>query len=214
VYREGQEHPLDATEQNGPEEAYVWLRARALNPRQACLHYAARAVHAQAKLLSFPPGRDGESRFSPHDEGERARFAVYALNRRAAEAATVRAAVTALLDDEDQERPVVVLGDLNDEVEAATTQILQGPPGSEIGTGGYDQPDTGDGPRLWNLAARIPEGQRFSRRYRGRGELIDHILVVAGLAIGRLDLSSTRVDPLLVLGATTGGEGFYPDISL
>jgi endonuclease/exonuclease/phosphatase family metal-dependent hydrolase len=115
--------------------------------------------------------------FSPHDERERARFAVYALNRRAAEAATVRAAVTALLDDEDQERPVVVLGDLNDEIEAATTQILQGPPGSEIGTGGYDQPDTGDGPRLWNLAARIPEGQRFSRRYRGRGELIDHILV-------------------------------------
>ena len=29
---------------------------------------------------------------------------------------------------------VVVLGDLNDEVEAATTQIVNGPPGSEIGT--------------------------------------------------------------------------------
>ena len=28
---------------------------------------------------------------------------------------------------------MIVLGDLNDEVEAATTQILNGPPGSEIG---------------------------------------------------------------------------------
>jgi hypothetical protein len=67
-------------------------------------------------------------------------------------------------------------GDLNDEPEAATTQILYGPPGSEIGTGGFNQPDQGDGQRLWNLAARIPEPERYSRIYRGRRELIDHIL--------------------------------------
>jgi predicted extracellular nuclease len=30
---------------------------------------------------------------------------------------------------------------------------------------------------LWNLAARIPGPQRLSRVYRGRGELIDHLLV-------------------------------------
>ncbi len=30
---------------------------------------------------------------------------------------------------------------------------------------------------MWNLALRIPEEQRFSRRHRGRDELIDHILV-------------------------------------
>jgi hypothetical protein len=47
--------------------------------------------------------------------------------------------------------------------------------GSEIGTDGYDRADKGDG--LWNLAARIPAEQRFSRAYHGRGELIDHILV-------------------------------------
>jgi hypothetical protein len=29
---------------------------------------------------------------------------------------------------------------------------------------------------LWNLAARIPQPQRFLRIYRGRRELIDHIL--------------------------------------
>ncbi len=70
-----------------------------------------------------------------------------------------------------------MLGDLNNEPAAATTQVLHGPPGSEIGTGGFDQPDQGDAAWLWNLALRIPEAQRFSRTYRGRGELIDHILV-------------------------------------
>jgi len=54
---------------------------------------------------------------------------------------------------------------------------MYGPPGSEIGTAGFDRPDQGDGQRLWNLAARIPTLQRFSRIYQGRPELIDHILV-------------------------------------
>jgi endonuclease/exonuclease/phosphatase family metal-dependent hydrolase len=128
--------------------------------------------HLKSKLLTFPGGR-----FSTNDEGERARFGAYALNRRAAEAVTVRATATELLDGQGRQRAVVVLGDLNDEPEAATTQILHGPPGSEIGTGGFNQPDQGDGQRLWNLATRIPELQRFSRIYRGRRELIDHILV-------------------------------------
>jgi predicted extracellular nuclease len=82
-----------------------------------------------------------------------------------------------LLEGKGRERAVIVLGDLNDEPDAATTQILYGPPGSEIGTAGYGQPDQGDGARLWNLAARIPEDQRYSRIYRGHRELIDHILV-------------------------------------
>jgi hypothetical protein len=81
------------------------------------------AAHFKSKLLTFPPNR-----FSPQDEGERARFGAYALYRRAAEAVTVRATATALL---------------------ATTQILNGPTGSEIGTGGLNQPDHGDRQRLW-----------------------------------------------------------------
>jgi endonuclease/exonuclease/phosphatase family metal-dependent hydrolase len=127
--------------------------------------------HLKSKLLTFPGGR-----FSTTDEDLRARFADYALTRRAAEATTVRAAATTLLDGHGQDRPLIVLGDLNDEHEAASTQILSGPPGSEIGTGGFTQPDQGDGQRLWNLAARIPAAQRYSRTYRGRRELIDHIL--------------------------------------
>jgi endonuclease/exonuclease/phosphatase family metal-dependent hydrolase len=41
-----------------------------------------------------------------------------------------------LLDGQGRERAVIVLGDLNDEPTAATTQILLGPPGSEIGRTG------------------------------------------------------------------------------
>lgn len=129
-------------------------------------------AHLKSKLLSYPGGR-----FSPRDEGERARYAVYALHRRAAEAATVRAAADVLLAGAGTTRAVVVAGDLNDEPQAATTQMLLGPGGSEIGTPGHTQPDQGDHHRLFNLAPLIPEEQRYSRIYRGRRELIDHLLV-------------------------------------
>ncbi len=135
------------------------------------------SCHLKSKLLTFPGGR-----FSTSDEGLRARYAVYALNRRAAEAATVRDYATRLLDGQGDQRAVLVLGDLNDEPEAATTQILLGPPGSEIGTGGFTQPDQGDGQRLWNLAPLIPAEQRYSRIYQGRRELIDHILASGAVA--------------------------------
>jgi len=94
---------------------------------------------------------------------------------RAAEAAALRSLVVAAMSGNND--PVIVLGDLNDEPTAATTQILHGPPGSEIGTDGYTTPDQGDGARLWNLFPRIqPPDNRYSRIYRGNHELIDHIL--------------------------------------
>ncbi len=120
--------------------------------------------HLKSKLLTFPGGR-----FSPRDEDERARFGVYALNRRAAEAGAVRLHANDVLDGQGRDRALVVMGDLNDTVDAATTQLLLGPGGSEIGTRGMLRPDRGDGDRLWNLAPMIPEDQRFSRVYRGRG---------------------------------------------
>ncbi|MEU0243652.1 endonuclease/exonuclease/phosphatase family protein [Streptomyces sp. NPDC006235] len=128
--------------------------------------------HLKSKLLSYPNGR-----FQPRDEGERARYGAYALYRRAAEATALRALADELLDGEGQDRDVAVLGDLNDEVQAATTQILLGPPGSEIGTPGYEQADRGDATRLWDTAPLIPPGQRYSRVNSGRRELIDHVLV-------------------------------------
>ena len=69
----------------------------------------------------------------------------------------------------------------NDEPEAATTQLVLGPSGSEIGTQGELVPDQGDAWRLWNLAPRIAADRRFSRIFRGRRELIDHILVSRAL---------------------------------
>jgi endonuclease/exonuclease/phosphatase family metal-dependent hydrolase len=139
--------------------------------------------HLKSKLLSFPGGR-----FNPRDEGERARYAAYALYRRAGEAVAVRALADTLLPGS-----VVVLGDLNDDVQAATTQLLLGPPGSEIGTPGFDQPDQGDPRRLWNLAPRIPADRRYSRIYRGRRELIDHVLASRPVVdrVTRVDTATT-----------------------
>jgi endonuclease/exonuclease/phosphatase family metal-dependent hydrolase len=129
-------------------------------------------AHLKSKLLTFPGGR-----FQPRDEAERARFGAYALYLRAAQAATLRAHLEQLLDDQGRTMGVVVAGDLNDGLDAATTQLLQGPPGSEIGTPGFARPDSNDGQRMWNLAPLIPEALRFTRVFRGRGELIDHMLV-------------------------------------
>jgi endonuclease/exonuclease/phosphatase family metal-dependent hydrolase len=133
-------------------------------------------THLKSKLLTFPGGR-----FQTQDEDERARFGTYALNRRTAEAATLRVWVTAALGGKVENLPLILTGDLNDTVQAATTQLLLGPPGSEIGTAGFDPPDQGDHARLWNLAPLMPDGRNYSRINQGRKELIDHILVSAAL---------------------------------
>ncbi|GIH25088.1 hypothetical protein Aph01nite_33980 [Acrocarpospora phusangensis] len=145
-------------------------------------------AHLKSKLLSYPGGR-----FGPRDEGERARVGAYALMRRTAEAVTLRGLADDILDGQGASRALIVLGDLNDEVAAATTQLLVGPPGSEIGTPGERVPDKGDGWRLWNLAPRIPEDERFSRVYHGRRELIDHILISRAL-LGRVQAVRSVID--------------------
>ncbi|MFI1028403.1 endonuclease/exonuclease/phosphatase family protein [Streptomyces sp. NPDC020951] len=144
--------------------------------------------HLKSKLLSFPDGR-----FNPRDEGERARYAAYALFRRGAEAVTVRGLADELLAGDGEARDVAVLGDLNDEPAAATTQILLGPTGSQIGASGFDRPDHGDAARLWNLAPSIPEDQRHSRVHAGQPELIDHILVSHAL-LARVEQAFTGAE--------------------
>lgn len=155
--------------------------------------------HLKSKLLSFP----GHNQFQPHDEDQRARYSAYALYRRAAEAATIRCYADALLDGHGQQRALVVLGDLNDGPEAATTQMLLGPPGSQFKTGGYGHADKGDAWRLWSLAPLIPEDVgAYSRKFAGQPELIDHILVSHKLADDDTDVTvhhqtaaSIGVDP-------------------
>lgn len=148
-------------------------------------------AHLKSKLLTFPGGR-----FQPRDEGERARFGAYALGLRAAEAVTLRAHLTQVLGGQGASMALVVAGDLNDAVDAATTQVLQGPPGSELETPGFARPDQGDGQRMWNLALRIPEAQRFTRVFRGRNELIDHVLA-----------SRMLMDPLPTVTTAVAGPG-------
>lgn len=132
-------------------------------------------AHLKSKLITYPGGR-----FTPRNEGERARYSAYALYRRAAEAVTMRDAANTILNGHGQRIALVVLGDLNDTPDAATTQLMLGPGGSELGTPGATRPDEGDAWRLWNLAPLLPAGAG-SRVYRGRNELIDHVLVSRNL---------------------------------
>jgi endonuclease/exonuclease/phosphatase family metal-dependent hydrolase len=131
-------------------------------------------AHLKSKLLSFP--RAHGSSFQPRDENERTQVAGIALHRRAAEAATLRLHINAILQDNNHS-PLVLLGDFNDVPEAQTSLLLTGPPGSEIDTRGFNRPDKGDDVRLFNLAPLIALERRFSRVHYGRGELLDQILV-------------------------------------
>jgi hypothetical protein len=147
-------------------------------------------AHFKSKLINYARQRGlvGGSQFAPNDEGERNRYAAYGLFRRTGEALTVRHRLNEILGDPNDPENIAAgtgrttalafCGDLNDEVEAATTQILKGPSGSEVGTGGFPKGDQGDGFRMWNLAPILPEVDgkpAYSRKYRDRGELIDHI---------------------------------------
>ena len=117
--------------------------------------------HLKSKLLSFPGGR-----FDTTDETERARYAVYALDRLAAEAAAVRDWATTALAGAWADRTVLVCGDLNDTPEAATTQLLLGPPGSQIGTGGYSRPELRGGNARYGAIVERPESRHNRPKVR------------------------------------------------
>lgn len=167
-------------------------------------------AHLKSKLLTFA-SESGRARFTPKNEDERAFVAGLALLRRAAEAVTLRVKANELLA---KNQALILLGDLNDVTDAATTQLLQGPPGSEIGTAGFDRPDKGDAARLFNLAPLLPKSRRYSRVYRGEGELIDHILVSEDLLPGsprRVPAVNSHVDLFGDLPSVTGEPGLRRD---
>ncbi len=140
-------------------------------------------AHLKSKLLSFPSSTE-QARFAPKDENERAQVAGLALLRRTAESVALRVKANQLLENNNNQR-LIILGDLNDVPSAATTQILHGPSGSEIGTSGFERPDQGDDTRLFNLVPLIAEERRYSRIYRNSKELIDHIFVSQELLPGQ-----------------------------
>jgi Endonuclease/Exonuclease/phosphatase family len=140
-------------------------------------------AHLKSKLLTFSSTAN-RPRFTPKDENERTRTAGLALLKRTAEATALRIRANELLEN-NSKQPLILLGDMNDVPSAATTQILQGASGSEIGTRGFNQPDKGDDTRLFNLAPLIPEERRYSRIFQNNKELIDHIFVSQELLPGQ-----------------------------
>jgi endonuclease/exonuclease/phosphatase family metal-dependent hydrolase len=144
-------------------------------------------AHLKSKLITYPPAPNrNQPRFDTDDEDERARGTGLALLRRTAEVVAIRAHLNRAMQA-DSAPHVILLGDLNDEPSAATTQLLLGPIDSDVTSA-----DRRDPVRLYNLCDEVPlrgsatkgflaPGQRFSRLFEGRGELIDHILVSRGL---------------------------------
>lgn len=122
-------------------------------------------AHLKSKLITYP-----NNRRSPRDENERARETGVALLRRTVEAVALRVYINKLVVN--TRHPLILLGDLNDEPNAVTTMILGGPEDQSLA-----HADKGDDVRLYNLAPYIPLDHRYSRLYRKRRELIDHILV-------------------------------------
>lgn len=141
-------------------------------------------AHLKSKLLSYPSG--GQPRFVPRSEAERANVAYFALHRRSAEARTLREHVTEILARGDE---VITLGDLNDVEDAATTQLLYGPEGSNLRgpedvanpNSAFQRRDDNDAQRLFNVTMLAPAELRWSRINGGQKELIDHILASEGL---------------------------------
>ena len=131
-------------------------------------------THLKSKLLTFKTV-DGRSSFAPINEAQRAQVAGIALHRRTAEAVTLRHRISLLLENQ-ADTPLILLGDLNDVPKAQTSLLLLGPPGSELGSRGFNRPDKGDDTRLFNLAELIPDDRRYSRIHHGRTELLDQIL--------------------------------------
>lgn len=173
-------------------------------------------AHLKSKLLTF------KGNFSTTDETLRARTAYFALERRAAEATSLRAHVTGLLL---AGRDGIVLGDLNDGSEAATTQILYGPPGSQPRgpddatnqSGAFQRADNEDNQRMFNVTKLVPENLRWSRRHNGQHELLDHILATQGL-MPRVNgvrqvptVSILNEDTPNLIGAHPTAGGVVPD---
>jgi endonuclease/exonuclease/phosphatase family metal-dependent hydrolase len=173
-------------------------------------------THLKSKLLTF------SGNFSTTNETLRAHTAYFALERRAAEAAGVREHVTNLLSSGQQ---VVVLGDLNDGPEAATTEMLYGPPGSQPRgpedathlNGAFQRADARDAQRLFNVTKFVPENIRWSRKHDGQKELLDHILSSEGLMPRVSGLRQTPTMSILnedtpnLVGTNPAVAGVIPD---
>ncbi len=169
-------HYLEDTE--GPGYARTPLRVVI---EHAGLRLNVITAHLDSKLATVLGGRD-----LAESEHERARTLFVAAERRNREAFALREHITELLA---QDEAVLVLADLNDGPDAASTQLLYGPPGAQPRGPGdgvnpssaFQRGDRFDAQRLFNVAMLAPEQDRWSRMAHGHRELLDHVLASAHL---------------------------------
>lgn len=164
------------------------------------------AAHLKSKLITYP-SRAGVPRYQPLSENERAEEAGKALLTRTGEAVALRVLANKILEAAPETR-LIVLGDFNDELQAATTQIIAGPAGSEIGTGAFRVKDAGDSTRLFDVLLAIKDpALRVSRMHEHTPELIDHIFASAALFPGQ-----ERRTPVVFCGRSKDEPPLVPSI--
>jgi endonuclease/exonuclease/phosphatase family metal-dependent hydrolase len=158
------------------------LRAEIMLPHDIpAIVYVAHLKSRRAVIL------DGEDRFDP---AVRARAVVRALVQRGAEAAALRLMLTGDMADRGTDgKPVILLGDLNDELSSVTTELIRGEqPLPESLRPLMDDPQAWQrkNRRLWDLhlysAAEIQAGfmkgaALYTHIHFGDYQVLDHILL-------------------------------------
>lgn len=157
-------------------------------------------IHLKSKLITYHGGR----RF-PIDENERARETAVASFKRTAEAVAVRAYSNFLMANNNN--PMILLGDYNDDGAAVSSKIMLGPEDRSL-----QRRDQFDDIRLYLLDEYIPPDRRFSRIYQKQPELIDHIAVSRELIFRRRQVDA-YVEPIDNIDADVESrrETAYPD---
>lgn len=134
------------------------------------------AAHLKSQLDIYEGGRQHTS-----DMTEEAVTEVSTHTKRLYEAGSLRIDVATIIDGKGNEKPVVVMGDLNADRDAPSTKVLLGPDGSEMGTSAAEKPDKGDADRLFNMTEVLPEGEDWTIKHGGEGHVYDHILATNAL---------------------------------
>ncbi len=156
-------------------------------------------VHWKSKLPSYTPLRrsDGEAWASLGDAGE-GRLVTEA--KRLAQAVHIRKIVDRILE-RDAGAKLAVLGDFNDLLESEGVRIVQGDARA------CSSPSL-SGRELFACESSVPEERRFTQIYRGRREMLDHILLSPGLIphlVGAQILNESLRE------ASDGGEDDFGD---
>lgn len=132
-------------------------------------------LHSKSKLPSFTPKRRPRGGAEPWGSfGDAGEGRLVSEAKRLAQAVEVRRAVDRVLD-RDPGAKLAVLGDFNDILEAEGPRIVMGDARA------CASPNLA-GHELFACELSVPEERRFTQIYRGRREMLDHILLSRGLA--------------------------------